>query len=144
MAWDFAKVKGNISLFKNELPKILGNQAQQYFVGSWQKQGWDGQQWQEVQRRIPGTKTYRYATSAMRSRAILVASGTLRRAVNDSIRKTTFNEIRLAVGDKEAPYAGYQNKGTDRIPKRQFIGQTKELTRMQKTTIDKAFMKVWK
>jgi HK97 gp10 family phage protein len=144
MAWDFAQVKANIRRTKDDLPKKLAAQAQKYFVGSWNKQGWDGNKWAEVQRRTPGTKTYKYATPSMRTNPILVSSGTLRRAVNNSIRKQTFTEIRLAVGDNEAPYAEYLNKGTDKMPKRQFMGQTNTLTGMQKKMIDKFFMSVWK
>lgn len=146
MAWDFQQVKANIKSAKRDMPRKLANQARNYFVSSWTKQGWDGQPWKQVQRRTPGTRAYRYASPADRTRAILVGSGSgrLRRAVSNSIRKADFGLIKLAVGDQEADYAGYHNKGTEKIPKRQFMGQTRALTQMQKKMIDSYFIKVWK
>jgi phage gpG-like protein len=142
MAWDFNRVRANIRQAKEVMPKRLANLTQRYFVNSWKEQGWNGQHWEEVKRRIPGTKEYIYPLNkdlGRRTRAILVKSGKLRREVNDSIRVATFQKIRLVVGDREAKYAGYHNQGTDRIPKRQFMGQTPALTRQQKTEIDRYY-----
>ena len=44
----------------------------------------------------------------------------------------------------DLPYAKYNNEGTDKLPKRQFIGQTQELSEMQRNSIDKIIKKVWK
>lgn len=143
MAWDFSLVKRNIRQAKDVLPVQLAQLTQRYFVKSWQDQGWNGQKWPEVKRRDPSTKEYKYAKPAARTRAILVQSGKLRRETNNSIRVATFNKIRLVVGDRNATYAGVHNQGTEKIPKRQFMGQTPALTRQQRDKIDQFFTKVW-
>jgi hypothetical protein len=43
----------------------------------------------------------------------------------------------------DLPYAAVHNEGTDKIPKREFMGQTSELTRMQRQRIDSFFDQVW-
>ena len=51
----FNAIKEKIRAMKEDLPVQLANQAQNYFVGSWKQQGWDGQAWKEVKRREQGT-----------------------------------------------------------------------------------------
>ena len=42
------------------------------------------------------------------------------------------------------PYAGYLNEGTENMPKRQFVGQTRELTKMQEQKIVQIVNNIWK
>jgi phage gpG-like protein len=148
MAWDFAKVRNNVRNAKDKLPVQLAQLTQRFFVKSWQDQGWNGQRWQEVKRRIEGKPEYKYPMKkglGRRTRAILVESGKLRRETNNSIRVATFQRIRLVVGDREAKYAGAHNQGDEKrgLPKRQFMGQATDLTRQQRAKIDQFFTKVW-
>ena len=132
-------IKG-ISAMKNELPKVLANQAQNFFVDNFAKQGFDNgtvKKWKEVQRRIPGTPSYKYPKKkdlGRRSRAILQGkgSGQLRGAVNNSIREASFSLVRLTVS---VPYASYLNKGTPKMPARKFIGNSKTLNKQHEETI---------
>jgi phage gpG-like protein len=136
----FQRVMLNIEQVKTELPVILGNQAQNYFTDSWRQQGWNGEPWKEVQRRDSSTKVYKYSKPAARTRAILVKSGRLRRAVANSIRETRFDRVRLVV---DVPYAEYHNDGTDKLPQRRFMGQSAELERKQILKITSFIDKVW-
>jgi len=86
------------------------------------------------------TKAYKYAKPSARTRHILVKSGALRRAVNNSIRSATFNRVELIVG---VPYAEYHNEGTKSIPKRQFMGDSVILRRKQIQLINKEVDKIW-
>lgn len=86
---------------KKTLPVLLANQAQNFFVASWKKQGWDDktiQRWPKRKDNGPRSK----------GRAILVKSGKLRRAVGQSIRVKTFEKIQLVVA---LPYAAVHNEG---------------------------------
>jgi phage gpG-like protein len=137
------RVLKNMQQLKNDLPTTLANQAQNYFVNSWRQQGWDGEGWAIPKRRIQGTPEYKYPKKkdlGRRTRATLVKTGRLRRAVSNSIRQATFDKIRLVV---ETPYAAYNNDGTDKIPKRQFMGDSPLLRQKQVQTIKKQIDKVW-
>jgi phage gpG-like protein len=142
---------------KRVLPKQVANMTQNYFVLSWNKQGFDNKNWAEVNRRIPGTPEFRYPKTkglSRRTKPILVQSGALRRKVANSVVAASWNDIRLVV---DLPYAAIQNEGSNHnpkkgehsqhglyIPARPFIGQTKELSKMQVEMIEKYFDKIWK
>lgn len=139
----FDLVKKNLGLIKKELPVVLANQAKNYFVQSWRAQGWDGVPWKVPQRRIPDTPAYKYPKKkdlGRRTRATLVQTGRLRRDVSNSIRSQNFELIRLVV---DLPYANRHNEGLDGMPKRTFMGQTAELTRMQVNTINSYISKIF-
>lgn len=144
--FNFSRVKRNMEQVKKELPVILANQAQNFFADSWKKQGWDDgglKVWQTPNRKIPGTKEYEYPKKkglGRRTRATLVQSGRLRRAIASSIRQKSFSMIRLVVA---VPYAKYHNEGTDTIPKRQFMGDSRTLRRIQVESINKTVDKIW-
>lgn len=142
-------VKKNFDqLVVKDIPTRLANLARNFFAASWRKQGWDDggvTPWKEVERRIKGTKAWLYPKKkglGRRTRAINVKSGDLRKAVQDSVKESTFKRIRFLV---DVPYAGYVNDGTDHMPARPFMKDSKTLTdRLEKkieTTIDKIWEK---
>lgn len=155
----FDRVLKQMQQVKNDLPILLANQAENYFSSSFKKQGFDGQQWEEVKRREEGTDEWKYPGGyglSRRTNPILIgggrikgtAGGTLRRAVGNSIRSATFENITLIV---DLSYAEIHNKGgmagrggSAAIPKRQFMGQTAELTQMQITKVNEYIDKIWK
>lgn len=133
----FDRVLQNMEQLKRELPPVLANQAQNYFVQAFTAQGLGGKKWKEVQRRIPGTKAYKYPKNkglSRRTKPILVETGKLRRAVSNSIRQAQFDKIRLVV---DLPYADRQNQD------RPFMADTNELRSKQRTTIINYIDKVW-
>lgn len=120
-----------------------------YFINSFKTQSWDGKNWEEVQRRIPGTRAYKYPKKKRlrrRTRPILVGKGSLRRAVNSSIKSVTPNRVRFQV---DLPYAaihndGLRKKGGGLMPKRQFMGTNKELDKLNRQIIQKHVNKAFK
>jgi phage gpG-like protein len=136
--FDFDKVASRIKEgVKRQLPIVLANQAQNYFANAWREQGFDGRPWTTPKRKIQGTSEYKYPKNkglGRRTSAILVRSGALRAAVASSVRLVSFEKVQLVVG---LEYAAVQNNGNEKknIPKRQFIGQTAELTKMQDAKI---------
>ena len=103
----FDKVLQNMDRLKRTLPVQLANQAQNFFVDSWKKQGWDDgtvQKW--APRSVKNRKN--------NGRALLVKSGALRRAAGQSIRSQTFSLVRLTVA---LPYAEVHNEGYNGIVK---------------------------
>jgi phage gpG-like protein len=120
-----------------------------YFLQSFQRQSWDDKKWEEVQRRIPGTNAYKYPAKKglrRRTRPILVGKGSLRRAVNSSIKSITPNRIRFQV---DLPYAaihneGLRKKGGGTMPKRQYMGNSKQTDKINQTIIKKYVNKAFR
>lgn len=145
--FSFDRVKADFERARQELPILLGNQAKNFFAGSWQIQGFedDGiQSWAEPCRRIPGTRAYKYPKRrdlGRRTRATLVKSGRLRRAVQDSVREVTFERVRLVV---DVPYASAHNEGDGHLPQRKFMGDSATLRNMQRNMISKTIDKLWR
>lgn len=144
----FDKVLANVNQLKQELPRVLANDAVRYFNDSFRQQGWDGQRWQTPKRKIPGTYEYEYPkknAKTRRSRAILVQSGRLRRAVATSVRVVSFQLIRFVV---DLPYAAIHNQGGPIkggvMPQRKFMGDSKTLRNLQRAKIKAALDKIWK
>lgn len=173
---------------------LLANQAQNYFVDSFKKQGFANQPWKEVQRRMPDKAAYKYPKKKglqRRTSPILIGAGykvrggTLRRAVSNMSRTAQYrtNGFRMIV---DLPYAAIHNEGgtikklarnttmnfrvnmrtgrskfsTEKranfqqditigahaihMPKRQYVGQTAELTQMQNQLIIQELNKIFK
>lgn len=139
----FDRVLKNLQQVKRELPILLANQAERYFTDSFQKQGFNGRKWMEVQRRTPNTRAYMYPKTkglSRRKKPILIGTGRLRRAVANSKKIATFNKIVLEVN---LPYAANHNEG-DTVPQRQYMGQTNELTMKQNKLITATVDRIWK
>lgn len=143
----FDKVIKNVERTKQELPKILAGQAQSYFLKpfiSKSAQEFDGKEWKEVQRRQEGTKAYKYPKRkdlSRRTRPILVGKTRhLLRAVNHAVKIQQWPKVKLVIDDQKAIY---HQEGTENMEARPMVGQTQELTIMQKGTVEKYFNKVW-
>lgn len=188
--FNFDRVLQNFNRIKKTMPVRVANATKNYFVKSFTEQSFDGQTWQEVQRRISGTNANKYAKPASKTRSILIQSGKLRRAVSTSLRLATFDKIEFLIDGGTIPYAKIHNdggtinkkesekvlhfkaKGTNIaskkmfgtfskankadygmkvkvsahdivIPKRQFIGNTKELRKKQMDIIVKEIDSIW-
>lgn len=139
------KIKANLAQTKRELPVVLAKQAEKYFVQGFANGGLKGEdKWQEVQRRIPGTKAYKYPKKrglSRRTRPILVGTTTsLRRRTANSIRNAQWGNIRLIVDHVAAKI---HNEGDGNIPARPYMIQTETLANMQRETIAKHMDKIW-
>ena len=111
--FEFDKVFEKLQQMKPKLPQEIAAIAQSSFVKNFNDESFFGKKWQQVQRRIEGTKAYKYPKTKKLSRRvkpILVGTGKLKREVNSSIRQATFDEVRLGV---DLPYAAAQNEGTN-------------------------------
>lgn len=95
-----AKIEA-VARMKRVLPQLMANEARLFFVASWEKQGFENIGVKQWPKRAKETKK----TSG---KAILVASGALRRATRNSIRDVNWDNIRLVV---DLPYAAIHNNG---------------------------------
>lgn len=140
--FNFDRVIANMDKVQKILPKVLANETKNYFVGEFNKQEWNSTKWKPSKRQTNPKKTRDTAST-------LVQSGTLRRAVINSLQSATFEKIYFEV--KDVDYAQVHNEGLRagrgagfQMPKRQFMGQTNKLTRIQRDTIDKTIDKIWR
>jgi phage gpG-like protein len=149
--FQFGKLLENVKKMRDELPVILANNAQNFFLSSFDKQGWDGNPWQEVKRRIEGTQEYKYPKKkdlARRTRWILVGKGStkLRRATSNCIRVKTWPIVKLTI---DLPYAKIHNEGGPMarggfMPKRQYFGDSPILHQQQLEKIKKVMGDLFK
>ncbi len=132
---------------QNTLPPILANEGTRFFVGNFDKEGFDDgtvKKWAVPKRRIPGTKEYKYPKKkdlGRRTRKTLVKSGKLKRAVNNSVTLRTFKKIIWNV--KDIPYAHRHNEG-EGMPKREFMGESKTLNAIFKRKIIQVYRNTFK
>lgn len=151
-SFNLDEVQEKIKQVRRETLVLLSNQAQNYFLASFKNQGLrSAGDWKEVQRRTPGTRAYKYPKNKglqRRTSPILtgagyrVRGGTLRRAVSAMARTADINDARLRM-IVDLPYANIINEGGKNMPKREYVAQTDELTRMQRGKIEKIFKGVW-
>ena len=144
--FDFARVQIRLKEAQKGLSLSLANVAKNEFMNNFREQGFNGQKWQEVQRRIAGTKAYSGKKDlGKRTRAILQGKGSGR------LRKDVANSVSTGVKNSELsytlivknPYASYHNDGTGKIPQRQFVGMTARLNKKILNKIDEKFSKIW-
>lgn len=120
--FDFSKQLDALRRAEVELPIILANTGQRFYLNNFDKEQWDGASW-------------RPRKSSKNTHKLLVNTGNLRGAVANCIRSYTWDEILWSVG---VDYAKYQNEGTNTIPARQFFGRSDQLIAKLKAKIRQA------
>lgn len=118
----FKKTTQDLERLKRTLPRIAGEAAKNHFLIGFRKGG--GQ----TDKSISGWKpraTARTPRAGRRSqgRALLVRSGALRADI--AVRGACFNKV--AINVVHIPYAAFHNRGTARMPQREFMGKSKAL-----------------
>lgn len=147
--FNFKRVVDNLEQVKKTVPVKLGNASVNYFTATFKSSSFDGKAWKEVQRRIEGTKPYKYPKKkdlGRRTRAILIGkgSGRLRRAVQGSMKKATWEEITLLIDGELFPYAQRHNEGLANMPKRTYMAESKQLNKEYRKIIIKEIDRIWK
>lgn len=135
MAFNFEQKLQELKRLKSNLPLIVGNIAKRHFVKSFKDGGFTDVNLD------PWAKRKRLDKSDRRTgtnRAILVKSGHLR----GSIRVKVANFNKIEIGAYGVPYARYHNQGVGKMPKRQFIGQSRLMTRKISKRIKQEIVKI--
>lgn len=119
--------EGKIQRFKDELVDMnekLAEATKEYFLKSFDDAEWDGDKWPT------GGKDYHDLNN----------TGELRQALEESIQEVNNDGFKIEV---ISDYGIYQNEGTDKIPKRQFVGDTRDLKDIQKNIIKENIKKTF-
>ena len=114
--------------------EALAMEAKNYFVGSWKRKGFDGTGW--AKRKKETKKTI--------GKAILVNKGTLRKAVNNSLKSVTDKKVIFEVNmPKGEQYPIYINNGTEKMVARPFMKHSRELEAKLKAKFEMLSKKIW-
>jgi len=133
----FGKMIELLQKAKADLPTTLGEAGQLYFQRNFNKAQWDGVAWAERKSKF----TWVNHRKVLNTKHLLVKTGKLRQSLQTSFRKGESNYKQIVWGT-DIPYAKYQNEGTETIPKRQFLGGSKELNDVLLKKIKFTFDKV--
>ena len=142
-------------LFEKYAPTIAGKTAVSWFKKNFQNEAWGRVKWTEVQRRTPGTATYKSASKhhpARTTRKILTGdTGDLGRSIE--IKSVSNGQVVIwtapsAFGSRE-PYGRVHNEGLRAgrgkgfiMPKRQFMGESEELNALIISEIERKLKEI--
>ena len=151
------KITEEVEVFlKNDLPRIVAKEAVDEFRENFVRQGFRNngvQRWPEVKRRIPNSPWYGFHYKGERRSPKDRKKKGQRRKLNYSLKYTKYDILRITSNlyrsirevdvsperveiGSDLPYAQVQNDGGHikvfgkakvKLPKRQFIGESKEL-----------------
>lgn len=144
----FKSMYRKIGTVKNTLPAVIANEGTNFFIGNFDKEGFEDtsvSKWKTPKRKIVGTPEYKYPKKkglGRRTRKILIGTGKLRRAVNNSVREKTFSRVVWRIGS-EVPYSARHNSGLNGMPKREFMGESRTLNKRFKKKIIQAYNKAF-
>lgn len=136
----------NFEALKKRLPNDVAILALKHYDLNFKKQGFDGQKWQEVQRRIEGTKANKYAKKPQRTKAILSGKTQLL-AKSNYIKQSNWDRIVIAnsaKSDKGYNYGLAHNYGTSKLPQRKFLGYSIVLNKKIVNFVGSQLNKVFK
>ena len=103
---------------KNNVPKLVGERARRFFELSFRREGFQDSSL------VKWTKRKR-ETKRSRGKKVLSNTGMLK----NSIRRTKTTPRQIRISSIGLSYANWHNNGTGRLPKRQFMGNSKTLER---------------
>jgi len=115
---------------KVDLPNKLAQIGQTYFQLNFDKAQWNGQSWDKRVRENKRSD----------GKALLVSTGRLRQAMQNTVKSADWNSITWSV--KDVPYAQYLNDGTDKMTARKFMGGSPELHEKLRRKIESEFKKI--
>jgi phage gpG-like protein len=117
------------------------NTAVEKFKENFENEGFFGSEWQQVQRRIPGTKAYKSVVNrhpADTVSKILTRTGDLKNSINYRV------EADRAIIESDTTYGKFHNEGDGKIPQRRFIGDDPKLSEAIKEKLEQELDKIMK
>ena len=134
---NFKKIRGKAKKLKAETPRLIAGEAVTHFKRSFRDQGFTDQTLEPWKARKTSNKADR---RTKKRRAILIDSGDLRR----SIRSKKYSFRSIVVGAYGVFYSRFHNRGTGKLPQRQFMGNSKKLNLAVRRIIAKRFREALK
>lgn len=138
-SWKFKRILKQLERTKSKVPKELGMIAKSHFQNALQKEGFTDNgfvKWEEVNRRKKGHKQFK----AKQQQKMLVGFGGSGFQKTISIAQAKWSKILVVSRGK--PYAKYHNDGTQHIPQRQFMGDSRIMRQKIKRHFEREVKKV--
>lgn len=129
--FNFDIVQKRIKNLDVSLP--LANTAKNHFLQNFTKQSFDGKNWAKRKKETKKTQ----------GKNILIGTGKLRKDVANSVdngNKISNKSFTLVVKNN---YAIYHNDGTNKMPKRQFVGTDDKLNKKLENKLNQLASKIW-
>ena len=126
------------NLADNDAPGIAGKTAADFFTDNFQRQGFLNQSlnaWRDVGRRTHPRNTPKGQTAAGRQ-ILFGETRNLSRSIDYEAGKGK------VVVYSDVKYAPYHNEGTDKLPKRQFIGDSAKLNELVIAEIERKLQNI--
>jgi hypothetical protein len=127
------KNKKEINRAIREFVTIMGNEAKNHFIKSFTDQGF-------TDSNLIKWKPRKSKSLRERGRGILIKTGDLRRSIR--VINKTFNSVTL--GTVNNKYGVYHNEGTGRLPKRQFMGNSRALNNRLRAIFNKKINMIYR
>ena len=136
--FEFNKTEARFETFKRTAPKLVANNSLNHYLKGFRQGG------KQTDDSKSGWKPREATAKRNLGRGILVDKGDLRRALK--VLKSTFKEI--IIGTQGIAYAARHNEGiTDKkgrkMPKREFVGDSKDLNESNTKLLQKLLGKVF-
>jgi phage gpG-like protein len=112
---------------KRTLPIIIGETAKNFFQDNFKKQGFDDngvKRWQARKGQVSFNGLARVSKKSESGRAILVKTGDLRNSIR--VKSASMRKIVIAT---DLDYSKIHNDGSNKMPQRQFIGESANLNK---------------
>lgn len=122
MSFNLSKQIATFEGQKEELMKMLAENAKNHFIDNFHQKSWEGSAWQP-------RKFNKYDDG----HPLLEKTGSLKNAIENPNIEVNENSYKLTI---ENDYAEYQNDGTNTIPSRKWMGDSEKLEEEQKKIIE--------
>lgn len=129
----FIAIKRAQRKLKNRVPKLIGEHARRFFANSFTKEGFTDLTLDKWDRREKETRR-------SSGKKILSDRGFLK----NSIRRTRATPKKIMVSSVGLRYARIHNDGGGKLPKRQFMGDSRRLNKEIKRLIERELKKATK
>ena len=141
----YPDLEKRVNKFKEEIPIVVAEESKNHYLKGFEKGGGQTDKsasgWKKRKLKLrdfsSGRKT-RLKAKRQKGRALLVDTGQLRNDID--VRKTSFNEI--VIGTDATDYASFHNEGTEHLPQREIIGESRELDKKIENIIKKEISNV--
>lgn len=128
----FETIVDSISNKLDDIARKVVETTHNEFINNFDSQSFDGKRWPEVERN-ESSKGWKAKYSKYSGNPPLVETGNLKEALRNSIKGTTWRDMRIELDND---YAEFVNAGTKNIPARTFIGMTNTLEDKLKKIIE--------
>jgi len=138
----FKSMYRKLNSVQRSLPGVLANEGTKFFVSNFDLGGFTDVGFRAWKPRKQFTSNGK-RIKKFNKKKILVKTGRLRRAVNNSVKEKSFRQIVWRIDPGAVPYAARHNEGLDGMPRRHYMGKSYFLYKRFRLRIKQAYIKAF-